>query len=280
MPITTTRSLLLPALLLALAACGGDDRAGGAAAADSVQKDDPAAIYGVPAARNVRLTPVEIEVRDLPPGWSGMRIAALSDFNLGLWADNEAVAAAAVRRAVEARPDLVVLLGDYVVRGEDYGALDRVLAPLRGRRVVAVLGDRDMLDNPESPDSGMIRTVEALTRNGVQVLRDARVPIARGGDTAYVAGLEPYVVRKPEWRQADIYAGIPAAVVLLSHLPVAAITVPRDRYPAMLAGHTFCGDVEVPGTPRLAWFNREILPGTPEPAKTRIWRVRGTTLFA
>jgi len=36
----------------------------------------------------------------------------------------------------------------------------------------------------------------------------------------------------------------------------------------------------VPGTPRLAWFNTQVLPGTANPAKTRIWRVRGSTLFA
>jgi hypothetical protein len=48
----------------------------------------------------------------------------------------------------------------------------------------------------------------------------------------------------------------------------------------MLAGHTFCGQVEVPGTPRLAWFNTQVLPGTANPLKTRIWKVRGATLFA
>ena len=136
-----------------------------------------------------------------------------------------------------------------------------------------------MLDNPERPDSGMIRTVAALTRSGVQVLRNSRAQVVRGGDTAYVGGVEPYVARRPEWRQAEIYGGIPSATLLLSHMPVAGITLPRDRYPAMLAGHTFCGQVEVPGTPRLTWLNSEIFPGTPDPARRRIYRIRGATLF-
>ena len=63
-------------------------------------------------------------------------------------------------------------------------------------------------------------------------------------------------------------------------MPVTAVTLPTDRYPIMLAGHTFCGQVEVPGTPRLAWFNTTVLPGTADPAKTRIWRIRGATVFA
>src|SRR3712207_7407144 len=52
-------------------------------------------------------------------------ISAISDFNLGLWADNERVAAAAVRRAIESRADVFVLLGDYVARGGDHAALER-----------------------------------------------------------------------------------------------------------------------------------------------------------
>jgi len=266
---------------LALAACGRDDAPRDTTAADSTaRKEDPRALYGVAAGQNVRVTPAEIEVLELPPGWSGMRIAALSDFNLGLWADNERVAAAAVRRAVEARPDLFVLLGDYMLRAPgDAEALGRVLAPLRGRRVLAVLGDRDMQDDPEGPDSLMIRTVAALEGAGVQVLRNTRARIMHGGDTAYVGGVDPYVARRPEWRQAEIYGGVPSSVVLLSHMPAAALSVPRDRYPAVLAGHTFCGGVEVPGTPRLTWFNSSVLPGTPSPATTRIYRVRGSTLF-
>ena len=278
------RSLFLLLLLVAPAACGrGEPDRRRAAAPDSAPptEDDPRAIYGVSAAENVQVTPVEIEIPNLPPGWSGMRVAAISDLRLGLWPDNDAVARAAVQKAVAARPDLVVLLGDYVARGGDYGALDRVLAPLRGRRVLAVLGHDDQLDDPEGPDTVAAKTVEALRRNGVQVLQNARAAVGRGGDTAYVAGVEPYVARRPDWRRAEIYGGIPGegTVLLLAHMPVTAVTLPTDKYPALLAGHTFCGDVEVPGTPRLTWVNTEVLPGTPDPRRRRIYRVRGTTMF-
>ncbi len=279
------RSLSLLLALLALSACGREAAStGDTAAADSAAKvEDPRAIYGVSAAENVRVTPVEIEVLELPPGWSGMRIAALSDFNLGMWADNERVAAAAVRRAAAARPDLFVLLGDYMLRAPgDDAALERILSPLKGQRVLAVLGDRDMVENTQGrPDSLMLRTIRALEEAGVQVLRNGRAPVIRGGDTAFVGGVEPFVARRPEWRRAEIYGGVPAATVLLSHMPVASLTTPRDRYPAILGGHTFCGrSIEVPGTPRLTWFNTEVLPGTPDPGATRIWRVRGSTVFA
>lgn len=276
------RALLLPLMAVA-AACGRGERPTSETASDSVRAaENPRAVYGVPASENIRVVPVEIEIPELPAGWAGMRIAALSDFQLGLWADNERVAAAAVRRALAERPDLVVLLGDYVARGGDYAALDRVLAPLKGRRVFAVLGHTDQEADPEGPDSTAIRAEQALTRNGVTVLRNRRAAFGRGGDTAYVGGVEPFVARRPLWRQAEIFGGIPGApqtMLLLSHMPVTAVTVPNGKYPVILSGHTFCGNVEVPGTPRLTWVNSEIFPGTPDPARRRIYRVRGSTLF-
>ncbi|HEU0299279.1 MAG TPA: metallophosphoesterase [Longimicrobium sp.] len=273
--------LSLPILfLLSLAACGRDGR--GRAESGSAQPPDSLRIvYGATGAGNVRVVPVEIEIIGLPNGWEGMRIAALSDFHLGMWHDNAATARAAVERAVAERPDAFVLLGDYVARG-DYAALDHVLAPLRGKPVFAVLGDRDMLERSDEPDSTAIRTREALRRNGVQLLENTRARFSRRGDTAYIAGIEPYTARRPDWRRAEIYGGIPGGAqtpLLLSHMPVAAVTLPTDRYRAVVAGHTFCGQVEVPGTPRLTWLNTEVLPGTPNPASTRIHRVRGATLF-
>ncbi|MBW3572324.1 MAG: metallophosphoesterase [Gemmatimonadetes bacterium] len=274
--------VLIPLLALALTACGrggGDARAD----ADSAQVVDSARIvYGATGADNVRVVPVEIEVPGLPAGWEGIRIAALSDFHLGLWEGNTATARAAVERAVAERPDAFVLLGDYVARGEDYAALDQVLAPLRGKPVFAVLGDRDVQERSEKPDSGAIRIREALRRNGVQVLENRRAPLVRRSDTAYIAGIDPYTARRPDWRRAEIFGGIPGGgktPLVLAHMPVAAVTLPTDKYPAVVAGHTFCGQVEVPGTPRLSWLNSEVFPGTENPASTRIYRIRGSTVF-
>lgn len=279
---TCLRLAVLSSAVLA-AACGGDGARTPAAEADSTAAGDSArAVYGATGADIVRVTPVEIEVVGLPAGWEGMRVAALSDFHLGVWPGNTETALAAVRRAVAEKPDAIVLLGDYVSRGGDYGALDRVLAPLRGRAVFAVLGDEDMAERPDEPDSTLIRTRQALQRAGVQVLENRRAPLVRNNDTAYIGGIDPYTARRPEWRRAEIFGGIGGGArtpLLLSHMPVAAVTVPTDRYPAIVSGHTFCGQVEVPGTPRLTWFNSEVLPGTPNPASTRIYRVRGSTLF-
>jgi predicted MPP superfamily phosphohydrolase len=282
----TLRGTAVPLLLLAAVSACRDREKDAAAheahmeASEGEQRDS---LYGAPASDNVRVVPVEIEVRDLPAGLDGTRIAALSDFQLGLWSDNEKVASAAVRRAIEAKPDVFVLLGDYVARGGDYGAIERVFGPLRGRPVMAVLGHTDEVDDPEATsDSIRDQTMQAFARAGIQVLRNSRGSFVRGRDTGYIAGLAPFVARKGEQTQAAIYAGIPGGphtAVVLSHMSAVAARIPEDKWPVILSGHAFCGPVEVPGTPRLSWINTEVLPIANGSPTQRSYRINGHALF-
>ncbi|HEY0025228.1 MAG TPA: metallophosphoesterase [Longimicrobium sp.] len=280
---TSFRLLFVCAAATLLTACGEGGPASAGTAGGDTTGPPPQSPYGATGAQNVRVVPVEIEVIGLPEGWNGMRIAALSDFHLSMWPDNANVARAAVERAIAEKPDVFVLLGDYVgSRRGDFTALDRVLAPLRGRTVFAVLGNEDMLEDPDEPDSLAILTRAALARNGVQLLYNARARFIRNNDTAFIAGVDPYIARRPDWRRAEMYGGIPgggSTPVLLAHMPVAALTVPTDKYPSVISGHTFCGQIEVPGTPRLTWVNTELFPQEANAASNRIYRVRGSTLF-
>ena len=96
---------VLIAACLALAACGGEaESAAGTTpvasvdpAADPWERIPPDSLYGATAAENLRTVPVVIDALTIPAGWDGMRIAAISDLQLGLWPDNEEVAAAAIR---------------------------------------------------------------------------------------------------------------------------------------------------------------------------------------
>ena len=261
-------------------ACGDGEAAPGSGAAAPAEPATPQ-VYGAAATENVRAVPLAVEVRDLPEGWDGMKIAAVSDFKLGRWHDNAAVAEAAVRRAVSSGADLVVLLGDFVESEDQLPALERALAPLQGRPAFAVLGDNDAREEPgATPDSAEIRLVETLRRAGVTVLRNERAPFARGGDTAFIGGVEPFTVRRPEWRQAEIFNSVAGSTVLLSHVPgvLARLPFAQRIFPLILAGDTGCGLVEPPGTVGLTRLRNEILPGALLPGTDRAFRVGRSTL--
>jgi uncharacterized protein len=270
-------------LMTVAAACGRDaqpaeppGRALGLEAEDPLGGIPREDLYGASPVENLWSPRIELEVLDLPQGWHGARIALLSDLHLGAWEGNGQVAAAAVRRAVEERPDLVLLLGDYLARGDDTAELEQVLAPLRGTRAIAVLGDRDVRS-----DTVEARVTRALQASGIEVLKNSAAAVTLRGDTALIAGLDPDLVGRTWADQQWVLATLGAAgrtPILMTHVPAMVTRAPSGRFPVTVAGHTFCGNVEVPGTPRLSWLRAEVFPGATVEGVDRLFRVQGSTV--
>lgn len=270
-PTRTTFTLLAA---LVAAACGdrGAEPAQPAAAAEASPREE--VLYGATPVDNLHVTQVEIDAPDLAPALDGARLVVLSDLQLGLWSGNTEVARAAVQRAAELQADAVVLLGDFVYRG-DPAAVQQVLAPLRGRPVFAVLGERDIRS-----DSVQAQVTAALQAAGVRVLVNQRAAVPRGGDSLLVAGLDPDLVSRSASDQEWIVTGLASRnAVLLTHFPGLAARVRENRYAAVLAGNTVCGDVEVPGAARLSFVEETLLPGAVVPDVPRLYPIGRTTLF-
>lgn len=156
------------------------------------------------------------------------------------------------------QPDIVVLLGDFVSghelmadRSEDnrkaiaegLAALSRLRAPLG---VHAVLGNHDWwYDGP---------TVEAqLKLAGVNVMENDRVRIVREGGAFWVGGLADYHSERTQpsygatLGQREDAPVVPAdePVIVMSHWPDAFAVAP-DSVALTLAGHSHCGQVNLP----------------------------------
>jgi uncharacterized protein len=140
------------------------------------------------------------------------------------------------------RPDLILLLGDYV--GEDvlFGsavapeAVAERLGALRAPRgVVAVLGNHDWY-------TGGRRIADAIAGAGLPVLEDDAVPAGPG---LWVAGVSDERIRGAD--VAGALAAVPPdeAVLLLSHDPDVFPFVPA-RVALTLSGHTHGGQVDIP----------------------------------
>ena len=197
-----------------------------------------------------RLVVREAEVRlpRWPAALGGLRVAVLSDLHAGAPHLGARKRAEIVARTNAAHPDLVVLLGDYVV-GTEAGArfvepevFARELGGLRAPLgVVAVLGNHDWwYDGP--------RVRRALEAAGLRVLENDAIALEVKGRGArlWVAGLGDLWSRSAD--PAAALRAVPAGepVLLLTHNPDVFPGVP-GRVTLTLAGHTHGGQVRLPG---------------------------------
>lgn len=194
---------------------------------------------------NAIATPIErvatVALDGLRKGATPIRVALLSDIHVGNIGMRPARLAQIVRGVNAARPDLVVLAGDFVIGEQKAGAATRALdlAPLAGLRarggVYAVLGNHDHWTDPAA-----IR--QNLARAGVRVLENAAI---RSGPLALVGIGDRFSSHDDIARsvaRADAVGGVPLA---FTHSPDIAPDLPK-RFQVVMAGHTHCGQVVLP----------------------------------
>jgi uncharacterized protein len=194
-----------------------------------------------------RLTTVRrtLELPLWPARLDGLRLGILTDLHAGAPHAGREPIARAVERLNAERPDVMLLLGDFVdahplwrgrlVPDVVAGILARLHAPLG---TFAVLGNHDW----KATGGGMWA---ALWRARVPVLENEAVRLATPGGPLHVAGLADLRCRRADTVRA--LADVPPSepVMLLSHDPDVFPYVP-DRVALTLAGHTHGGQVAIP----------------------------------
>ena len=188
-----------------------------------------------------------------PPGWPaschGLRIAVLADLHVGSPWNGLSKLAETVELTQRARPDLVLLAGDFVIHGvvggrftppEEAAALLSELDAPAG--VYAVLGNHDWW-----LDADRVRS--SLEGVGIPVLEDASVRVQYRACDFWLVGVSDFWEGPHDVRAA--LRGVPqdAASVLFTHNPDLFPEIP-DHVSLTIAGHTHGGQVYLPGIGR------------------------------
>ncbi len=197
------------------------------------------------------LEPASLRVQevDLPLAWPSprpLRVAVLSDLHVGAPYHGVRRLRDTVARTNATRPDLIVLLGDFVTVGVVGGRFvppEAIAAELKELRapagVVGVLGNHDI-----SFDGS--RVVQALTAAGIRVIEDSAVRLATPSGPLWVAGVGyPWVWQDNVRRALGAVTGDDAPIVLIAHNPRVFRDVP-ERVVLTLGGHTHGGQVRLP----------------------------------
>jgi len=174
-----------------------------------------------------------------------LRIAVIGDLHAGAPYIDEAKVDRVVALTNAARPDLILLAGDYVIQGvvggehmsieTIAGKLHLLKAPLG---VFAVIGNHDRWE-----DAAHIEN--ALTAVGIVVLENKSLEIARDDDTVRLVGVSDSFTTVPNLTAA--FADVPdgTRALCFTHSPDIFLTLPQTCA-LTIAAHTHGGQVWLP----------------------------------
>lgn len=226
------------------------------------------ATYGV-GIEPLRLgvTDYHVRPRNWPVGLE-LKIAAIADIHACDPWMSLAHIETIVARTNALRPDLIVLLGDYVAGHRHHiGRIDAAAwAPVLGGLkaplgVHAILGNHDYWDDRTVQRNGRGVPVaqQALEAAGIPVYENEVVRLTNDGHAFWLAGLGDQLAYVPARRfrsvpriGVDDLAGTlrkvtdRAPVILMAHEPDIALRVP-SRVSLQLSGHTHGGQVRLLG---------------------------------
>ena len=198
----------------------------------------------------------------LPPELSGLRIAHLSDFHLGLPSRGERAVRAAVEWAAARRPDLVLVTGDLLSRPRGAPVLRELLGRLPS--CYAILGNHDFAHSRD-PFS---KPVQIRGLEPAQLLFDEGRLVELRRRRIWIAGLDP----RSRWREPNLSAEADLRI-LLSHFPSFLDRLPDGAFDLVLAGHMHDGQICLPfprRKVRLAHLRARYISG--------VYRRGGTTM--
>jgi len=235
------------------------------------------ALYSAEVARHeLSVEEHTIRLARLPEAFRGMRIVQISDFHYAEYSEAYFLREM-VNRVNRLRPDMVVLTGDFVSDGlmpvsyarRHAGGCAEILSGIACPLRYAIMGNHDV-------GVGQRYVVGPLQENGIPVLLNQAVPLERGGQRLWLAGLNSADQGKSRPEQAIPQAkGEPT--IVLAHEPDILPHIARYKVDLMLSGHTHGGQVRLPFLPplHLPPLGRKYVEGLFRQGETQLYVNRG-----
>lgn len=206
-----------------------------------------------------RVNRVEISLKELPPGFKGLKIVQFSDVHLGTWASKKKLSEA-IDLMNSLSPDLIFFTGDMFnyCTADGYGfepILKKLHAPMG---IYTILGNHDYGDylnwpSMEAKQKNMTDLHEFYKNLGWTLLLNSNVILKKGVDSIAVIGVENWGATHRFQRFGDIEKAQKgteqmSVQLLLSHDPTHFESIISKQYQNIditFAGHTHGGQVGI-----------------------------------
>lgn len=223
-------------------------------------------IWGFIEPRLLNTIKETAQLPNLPDSWEGKQIGQISDFQIGLWADNSGTARRSVDELIAVNPAAVLISGDFIYHAKPESTAEietavSIVKPLidAGIPTYAVLGNHDygMSSKTAAPDEQLANSLETkLESVGVVVLKNESVAMQVPGssDPLYLAAVGSLWANEDDMEAAlaDIPEGSPRVVMM--HNPDSFELFPANTAPLAVAGHTHGGQIRLPNSPQWSWL--------------------------
>jgi predicted MPP superfamily phosphohydrolase len=205
-----------------------------------------------------------VKIVGLPASLQGKKLVQLSDFHYDGLRLSEEMLEKAIAVTNEAKPDLILLTGDYVT--DDPTPIHQLILRLKHLQspsgIYAILGNHDIHYKDAKTE-----VTNALTSIGIHVLWN---------EIAYPLGKELPLVGLADYWSREFY---PAPVmnqlnpdtprIVLSHNPDTAEILQAWRVDLQLSGHTHGGQIVIPGIGPAMFFYEKLAKKIPKKVQRR-----------
>ncbi|MDZ7994218.1 MAG: metallophosphoesterase [Nostoc sp. EfeVER01] len=204
-----------------------------------------------------------VNIAGLPASLQGKKLVQLSDFHYDGLRLSEEMLEKAIAVTNEAKPDLILLTGDYVT--DDPSPIHQLVLRLKHLQsrsgIYAILGNHDIYKHAKA------EVTEALTSIGIHVLwNEIAYPL---GKELPLVGLADYWSR--EFHPATVMNQLnpDTPCIVLSHNPDTAEILQTWRVDLQLSGHTHGGQIVIPGIGPAALFYEKLVKKIPRKVRHR-----------
>lgn len=194
-----------------------------------------------------------IEIKQWPSALGGLKVAALADIHAGSPFIDFDKLRLIVDKTNETKPDVIVLLGDYVVHDAWHSKLvepEVIAQTLKGLQaplgVFAVLGNHDWWYNQQ-------KVRAAFETAGIRVVDNDVVQLKKNGQVFWLVGIADAWTGRDEIEGTSAKVPVGEPAIALTHNPDILPRLPPTLL-LTLAGHTHGGQVNLP------FLGRRIVP--------------------
>ncbi len=199
-------------------------------------------MHHAPARDSLRKAPRvlyhQVVVPGLDPAHDGLRVAHLTDLHVGMMTPDAKILRG-FRRAIEAKPDLLVMTGDFVCYSPKFVGKLAELTKGLDMPVYAVLGNHDYWTDGQG-----VR--KALEKNGYGVLRNGHTEMMLRHSPLSIVGIDDAITGHADHRRAFRGVRRHGSRLVLTHAPNLADRAAEYGSSFIVAGHTHGGHVNIP----------------------------------